>query len=433
MTQENSSNKVSRRHFLKGSTLLGAAALTSFGESFVHAASSDELRVGLLGCGGRGTGAAFNILEADPHAKIVTLGDAFEDQLSNSLRNLKKSFEDRVDVPVDRQFVGLDAYKEVVKNCDVVLLASPPGFRPMQIEAAVEAGVHIFAEKPFATDAPGLRRALEASKKAKAKNLTLVSGFCYRYEAAKIATFEQIFNGAIGDIVALQCTYNAGTLWHRGRQDQWTDLEWQMRNWLYFAWLSGDHVVEQSCHSLDKLLWAMGDVAPSRVTASGGRIQRTDAKYGDIYDHFNSALEWDNGIRGFHSCRQLGGSDTNVSDFILGTKGQAAIMAHRISGATDWRFEGENENMYVSEMRALSRAIRENETINDGQRACESTLTALMVRNSAYTGKVVTREQMLNSQVDLMPKSLEWGPLEVRPVPIPGMPSAYLDPAKGLL
>jgi predicted dehydrogenase len=433
MTTENTASKVSRRQFIKGSTILGAAALTSFSESLVHAAGSDELRVGLIGCGGRGTGAAFNILEADPHAKIVTLGDAFEDQLANSLRNLKKSFEDRVDVPEDRQFVGIDAYKQVVKNCDVVLLATPPGFRPMQIEAAVDAGIHIFAEKPVATDGPGLRRVMEACKKAEDKNLTIVSGFCYRYEPAKIATYEQIFDGAIGDIVALQCTYNAGTLWHRGRKDTWSDLEWQMRNWLYFAWLSGDHVVEQSCHSLDKLVWAMGDVAPSRVTASGGRIQRTDAKYGNIYDHFNSALEWDNGIRGFHSCRQLGGSDTNVSDFIFGSKGQAAIMSHRITGATDWRFDGENENMYVAEMKALAHAIHNNETINNGARMCESTLTALMVRNSAYTGKVTTRESVLNSEVNLMPASLEWGPLEARPVPIPGEASAYLDPAKGLL
>jgi len=384
------------------------------------------LRVGLVGCGGRGRGAAYNALMADPNVKLVALADAFPEPLAEAMNYLsgRPELEGKVDVPEERQFVGFDAYERLIEVCDVVLLATSPHFRPLHLEACVAANKHTFVEKPVATDPVGLRRIWKACEEAKAKGLTIVSGLCYRYEFRKQETIRRIHDGAVGDIVSLQCTYNAGTLWHRGDKPEWSRMEYQMRNWLYFTWLSGDLIAEQHIHSLDKMAWAKGSY-PVKATASGGRSQRTQEKYGNVYDHFNTVYEWEDGVRGFSSCRQWSGSSTDVSDFVYGTRGKAGIQSHTIEADGErWRYRGDGpDDMYQNELDSFFAAIRSNEPINNGDYMCESTLMAIMGRMSAYTGKTVTREQVLNSQLDLSPAAYQWGGVEAAfaEIAVPGV------------
>jgi predicted dehydrogenase len=416
-----------RRQFLRAGGALAAAGSTlpSALGATLKADSKETLSVGLVGCGGRGGGAAVNALRADPNVKLVALGDAFPDFLTSKLGSLKAigDIADRIDVPEDRQFVGFDAYKGVIDSCDVVLLATSPHFRPLHVEYAVEHGVHAFVEKPIATDAVGVRRVWAASEKAREKGLSISSGLCYRYQFAKQETFKRVHDGMIGDITALECTYNTGGLWHRGRKAEWSEMEYQMRNWLYFTWLSGDHIAEQHIHSLDKLAWAMQDDYPVKCTASGGRIVRTDEQWGNIYDHFNTVYEWGNGVKGFSSCRQWVGADANVSDFAYGTKGTAALQSHRINTEGEkWRYRGEGpDDMYQNEHDALFAALRAGERIDNADYMCKSTMMAIMARMSAYTGKTVTWDQAWNSEMDLSPAAYEWGDVPMRSVAQPGI------------
>jgi predicted dehydrogenase len=405
-----------------GVKLTGFPALHGLGNP--RPGGAEMLKVGLIGCGGRGTGAAANALHADPNVKLVALADAFADQIERSLGTLRNSADlaDKIAVDDAHKFVGFDAYQGVIETCDVVLFATSPYFRPQHVEACVAAGKHMFVEKPVATDGPGLRRIWKACDAAKAKRLSLVSGLCYRYQFAKQETIKRIHEGAIGEIVAMQCTYNANELWHKGRSPEWSEMEYQMRNWLYFTWLSGDHIAEQHIHSLDKLAWAKGGY-PVKCVSTGGRSKRTGPEYGNVYDHFNTVYEWGDGCKGFSSCRQMNGTKTEVSDYVFGSKGVADIQGHRTDGAFGkwrWRDDGPDD-MYQNEHDALFRSIRANEPIHDGDFMCESTLMALMGRLSAYTGQEVTREAALNSAEDLSPPALAWGDVETRPVAVPGV------------
>jgi predicted dehydrogenase len=413
---------LSRRRFLSnsGAALAGAGLVSPLAQG-VHIGGDDVIKVGLIGCGGRGTGAARNALKADGSAKLVAMGDAFVDRLEPSLKSLQNSdVGTQVEVDENHRFTGFDAYRNVIAASDVVLLCATPHFRPRHLRAAIEAGKHVFCEKPVAVDAPGLRHVMESCRIAKEKGLNIVSGLCYRYQDSKREVIQKVQDGAIGDIVSLQCTYNTGFLWHRGREPEWSEMEFQLRNWLYFTWLSGDHIAEQSIHSLDKILWAMKDVPPARVTASGGRIVRTDPKFGNVFDHFNTVYEWEDGPKLFHSCRQWGGADADVSDFVFGTKGTAAIQSHYVTGENAWRFRGRPSDMYQQEHDEFFAALRAGKPIHDGDYMCKSTLMAIMGRMSAYTGKTITWEQALNSQLDLTPKEYAWGDVEVRPVAQPG-------------
>ncbi|MEX2015898.1 MAG: Gfo/Idh/MocA family oxidoreductase, partial [Candidatus Hydrogenedentales bacterium] len=357
-----------------------------------------------------------------PQAKLVELADAFPDYLEAAYTKLKESPEgERVTVDEDHRFVGFDGYKGVIDSCDVILLCEPPNFRAKHLRAAVDAGKHVFAEKPIAVDGAGVRSVMETCRLAREKKLNIVSGLCYRYQFAKQDVVKRVHDGAVGDIVVLETKYNTGGLWHRGSSPDWSEMEYQIRNWIYFNWLSGDHINEQHIHSLDKIAWAMNEY-PVKATASGGRVVRTDEKYGNVYDHFNTTYEWANGVRGFSSCRQWEGADTDVSDHVYGTKGVAHIQTHAIEprGGSAWRHEESGpDDMYQNEHDALFRAIRNGETIVD-EYMCDSTLMAIMGRESAYTGRTVTREEILNSDVQLGPENPEWGPSPVAPVPSPG-------------
>lgn len=415
------SGQPTRRDLVRGAFAVGAAAAASSIPSFVHAAGSDVLKVGLIGCGGRGTGAANNALNADPNIKLVALGDMFQDKLETSLLGLRQSqHKDRVDISPEHQFTGWDAYKGVIEVCDVVLLATPPHFRPMHLKAVVEAGKHVFCEKPVATDAPGLRSVIETAAKAKEKNISLVSGLCYRYDDAKIETMNRIHDGALGDTINLNVNYLTTGLWSNDRKPGWSDMEWQLRNWLYFTWLSGDHIVEQHIHSLDKMMWVMKDEPPAFAVGNGGRACRTQPAYGNVYDHFNTMYEWKNGVRCFASTRQWDNTFTDVSDWVYGTKGTANIMNHTITGENKWKRKASPKNMYDLEHIALFKSIRNNEPINNGDYMTKSTGVAIMGRMAAYTGLKVTYEQMLNSKENLSPPAYEFGPLQMAPLAVPG-------------
>ncbi|HBF22519.1 MAG TPA: oxidoreductase [Planctomycetes bacterium] len=425
MTRKNPiSPNPTRREFLRKSSAVAAAtALPLKGVGF-HNSVDDVLKVGLVGCGGRGTGAAANALRADAATRLVAMGDAFANRVESSLAGLQGSagIAEQVDVPRERRFLGFDAYQRVIEESDVVLLATPPHFRPLHVEAAVSAGKHLFVEKPVAVDAPGIRRVMDACRAAADKGLSLVSGLCYRYQFAKQETIKRIHGGAIGDLVSLQCSYNTGGLWHHGRKPEWSDMEYQVRNWLYFNWLSGDHINEQHIHSLDKVLWAMGDETPSKVTASGGRISRIDDKYGDIYDHFNTVYQWDSGVKAFSSCRQIVGASSDVSDFAHGTEGTAEIQSHRIKGANAWRWRGDGpDDMYQNEHDALFKSIRAGAAVNNGDYMCKSTMMAIAARMSAYTGRSLSWDEAMKSQEDLTPVAYVWGDAPAIRIPRPGV------------
>jgi predicted dehydrogenase len=431
MTQLND-QPTSRRTFLKTSTAAAIGSAISgpliMGTKSSAASPGDTIKVGMVGCGGRGSGAAQQALNADKNVILTSMGDAFNDRLQSSLKSLKADGEvgDRVQVKPENCFIGLDAYQKVIDSgVDLVILTTPPGFRPMHLKAAIEANKHVFCEKPMATDAPGVRSVMETVAEAKRRKLAIVAGFCWRYNLAERAGFEQIHNGAIGDIRTIYGTYNTGSLWSRPRQAGWTDLEWQIRNWLYFTWLSGDHLVEQAVHTVDKMAWAMKDEPPIKAIAHGGRQVRTAAEYGHIFDHFEVVYEYPNDVHGFIFCRQQANCANDNSDTILGTKGVARILGFKsvpvVKGETNWKYQGPRPDMYQVEHNELFASIRKGEPINNGVRMASSTMLAIMGRMAAYTGKEITWDEALSSQESLRPEKLDWdAPLEVPEVAIPG-------------
>jgi len=408
--KEKTTQNQSRRKFIENTGKLAIAApLVNLAFAPGTSSSAGTIKVGLIGCGGRGTGAAVQALKADPQAQLVAMADVFEDRLQTSYENLLKESGKQVKVKKKHRFLGFDAYKELIAaDVDVVLLATPPAFRPDHLKLAVEQGKHVFTEKPMAVDAPGLRKVIEASKAAKAKGLSLVSGFCWRYDLPKRAIFSKIAEGAIGEVRAVYNTYNSGALWEKARQPEWSDFENQMRNWVYYNWLSGDHIAEQAVHSLDMMSWAFGDAQPLNVSGTGGRQSRTEARYGNVFDHFALCYEYPNGARGFHVSRQQKGTDRSYAVEVIGSKGTATIDCirgiHRIDGAEKWRYRGEAPNMYQTEHDELFASIRAGKPLYDGDMMSQSTMLAIMGRMTAYTGKDFTYEEALNDQAALGPE-----------------------------
>ncbi|MFO0913068.1 MAG: Gfo/Idh/MocA family oxidoreductase [Pirellulales bacterium] len=410
-----------RRQFLGGSAAAVLAASTLGAARNAHAAGGDTLRIGLIGCGGRGNGAAVNAMKADSNCKLVAMADLFPDQITAARQSILADAEaqgvkEKFAVTEDRCYSGFDAYlKLIASDVDVVLLTTPPHFRPMHLRAAIEAGKHVFCEKPVAVDAPGVRHVLETVELARQKNLSIVSGLCWRYDYAVRETVKRILDGAIGDIVAIQENYLAGTLWHRGRQPQWSEMEYQLRNWLYFTWLSGDHNVEQHIHSLDKALWLMGDQLPEKCFGLGGRQVRTGPEWGNIYDHHAVCYEYPNGVKVFAYTRQMAGCHTDVDDYVMGTKGKAALLKFQIEGDQSWRYprRPERPSMYDVEHQELFAGIRKGQIINNGIYMARSTLMAIMGRMACYTGELVTSEAAMNSQQSLTPSSYSWGDVSI--------------------
>lgn len=414
----------SRRDFLRTGSAGVAAALTmgSTLSAKAFAGGDDIIKVGLIGCGGRGSGAASDALEADPGVRLFAMGDAFGDELDKSLKGLQAAYKDRVVVDDSHKFVGFDAYKGVIDSCDVVLLTTPPHFRPQHLKYAIEQGKHVFCEKPVAVDAPGVRSVIETCKLAEEKKLSVVSGLCWRYHPAIKAAFDELQAGRIGDVVAARCSYFTRGLWVKPRQENWSDMEWQLRNWLYFTWLSGDHIAEQHVHSIDKIVWAMGDKHPISATGTGGRFLRTEPIYGNVYDHFAIEYEFENDVTAFGRCRQQDPCIVDVSDTIYGTKGQLQINSARVRilGEKPWRYDGPDGNMYRLEHVALFKSIRDAQPINNGGYMSTSTMMAILGRESAYSGQVVKWDELLASDVHLGPQEYDWTSLPVPPVRKPG-------------
>jgi predicted dehydrogenase len=412
-----------RRDFLRTGAAVVGGTLTAPVLPGAWAAGSDEIRLGLIGCGGRGRGAVKDALEAADGVRLVALADAFKDRIAET-QEVLKTFGDRAAVPPERCFVGLDAYeKAIAADVNYVILATPPGFRPQHLEAAVAAGKHVFTEKPVAVDGPGIRTVLAVYEEARRKGLAIGAGTQRRHQNGYLETMKRIKDGAIGDVVAARCYWNQGGLWTKPRQPGWSDLEWQMRNWLYFTWLSGDHIVEQHVHNLDVVNWAMG-THPASALGMGGRQSRTDPAYGHIYDHFTVDYEYENGVHCLSMCRQIDGCDKLIAEAVAGTKGRAEtnddVKRWRITGESAWRFEGEVNLPYRQEHTDLIASIRAGRPLNELKDVAESTLTAIMGRMSAYTGKRVTWEEALGSEESLVPEKLAFGPMPVPPVARPG-------------
>lgn len=435
--------KFSRRNFIRTAGVAAAGTFISkpsiLASESVWASNSDTLKVGLIGCGGRGTGAAEEALNADPNVVLSAMADAFSDSLDASYKKLKGKLSQKVQVPDNRKFVGLDAYQKLIdSDVDVVLLAAPTAFRPAHLEAAVNAGKHIFCEKPFAVDGPGMRRVIMAAQKAKEKRLSLVSGLCWRYHLPKRETFSRVLNGQIGEILTAEATYNTGELWYKERQSGWSEMEYKLRNWLYYSWLSGDHIVEQAIHSLDMLQWGMGDAMPVSVTGTGGRQKRTDEKFGNVYDHFALTYEYSNGAKAYFYCRQQAGTTPSYAVEFTGKDGKCIVDcrtgAHEIKGKNPWKYDDETKftdenayqrskvrSMYQQEHDELFASVRSKSPMNDGAWMTRSNLIALAGRTAAYTGQTVTCEQVLCSLDTLFPEPVTWDTKYDVPIAVPGV------------
>ena len=424
-------NQTSRRQFIKTSTAATVGGIITapaiLGTRSSAASPGDPIRIGLVGCGGRGTGAAAQALKAGSDIHLVAVGDAFEKPLAGSLKAVTAEVgEDKVKVKADKMFVGLDAYQKVIDSgVDVVLLASPPGFRPVHLRAAVEAGKQIFCEKPMATDVPGVRSVMESVRIAKEKKLALVAGFCWRYDYQKRELFKRIHDGQIGQVRAMYGTYLTGPVKPmppaESRPEGITDLEWMVRNWYNFNWLGGDGLVEQAVHTVDWLAWVMKDTPPSSCTAVGGR--QIPAHGGNIYDHIEVNFEWEDGVRAFLAQRQIPGCHSENYLTVFGTKGTGLINSRGVSitGESPWRYQGEKPDMYQVEHNELFASIRAGKPINDGDRMAKSTLMAIMGRSAAYTGQQITWEMALGSRQVLVPEIKDWNSVvDVQPMALPG-------------
>jgi predicted dehydrogenase len=437
---------LNRRQFLERTSLVAAGSAVLTAVPFIqtaHAAPDDPIRIGVIGCGGRGTGAIADALGAatdvkypsagyhtenissgatlrNANVKVVALADVFPDRLQACREQVRKL---NIEIPNELCFTGFDAYQKLlaVPEINYVLLTTPPHFRPMHLKAAIEAGKNVFVEKPVAVDGPGVRMVLEAGELAQQKKLGIVAGTQRRHLRSYNETIKRLQDGAIGDILCGRAYWNGGVIWVVERQAGWSDMEWQLRNWNYFTWLSGDHIVEQHVHNLDVINWVM-NAHPIKAFAMGGRQARPNQNYGHIYDHFAVEYEYANGARMFSQCRQMNGCEGKVEEAVMGTKGT--------SNCKDWirsadkqllfRFRGEDVNPYQQEHLDLITSIRAGNPINEAKNVGESTLTGIMGRESAYAGRTVEWDELLNSKSRLGPKAYEMGPMPFPEVATPG-------------
>lgn len=397
----------SRRQFIKvGGIALGTMPFVSLAQTF---GVGDVIKVGLVGCGGRGTGAVVQALAADPQVRVTALADIFPDKLEQTLQILNKRDNSRVDIPKERQFLGFDSYKKLIdSDVDVVLLCSPPNFRPDHLEYAVNANKHIFCEKPVAVDIPGLKRIMESVKLSKERNLNLVSGFCFRYSFPNREVMRRVQQGAIGDIKSITTFRYGGELTIQEPQPSWSALDFELRNWYNYQRYAGDLIIEQSIHSVDYMNWLMNNKLPLSVSATGGRQSKPADAIGNTYDHFAVEYDYGQGVKGMHFARQQNGTDSRNSVEALGSKGnlEVNIMSnYTIHGETPYKYDGKINNMYQTQHDELMKAIRSNQALNDGDSMVNSTLLAIWGKVAAYTGKRLTYDQIMSSTEILGPNS----------------------------
>jgi predicted dehydrogenase len=413
--------KTTRRGFLATGAAAAAATIIP---TAVHASADETIKVGLVGCGGRGSGACGNALRADKNVKIVAAGDAFPEKL-DYLRSQLKSFGDRVDLG-DRAFSGLDAYHKVLKcDLDYVILATPPGFRPIQLEAAVKAKKNIFCEKPVAVDAPGIRTVLSLVDQVTANKTALVAGTQRRHQAGYLETVKRIHDGEIGDVVAGRCSWNGQSIWFHHRKPGTPDVAYELNNWYHFLWLCGDHIVEQHVHNLDVINWVL-QAHPLKAVGFGGRTEGNPSRpagppreVGNIWDHFAIEYEYPNGVHISSYCTQIPGVKSDVSETVYGTKASSRVSSYMIGKN---KVAGRDPiDPYVQEHKDLIKSIREGKPLNELKNVAESTMTAILGRTAAYTGKEIKWDDMLKSNRTNMPEHLTMDmAMEIPPVPVPG-------------
>lgn len=432
-----SKDGLTRRDFVKTSALVAGGILTSLSaEASAFVAGDDVIKVALIGCGGRGTGAAVQALKTKQNVRLVAMADAFKDRLEDSFSNIQKSFpnqKDRIAVPDSNKFVGFDGYKKAIALADVVILATPPGFRPMHFEEAVKAGKHIFMEKPVAVDMPGIRKVLEMAEVAKQKKLNVVVGLQRHYQTNYRELMKRIQDGAIGDITSAQVYWNNDGVWVNERQPNQTEMEYQMRNWYYFNWLCGDHIVEQHIHNIDVVNWAK-NAYPIRAQGMGGRQVRNGKQFGEIYDHHFVEYEYADGTIMNSQCRHIPGTMSRVSEFLQGTKGKATTNGSTsimdLKGNRVWEYRGKDDpDPYQQEHTELFEAIAKGEfKFSDAENGAKSTMTAIMGRFATYSGQVIHWDEALKSDINLMPKEFSWSAMPLvlpdangmYPIAVPG-------------
>jgi predicted dehydrogenase len=429
-----SAGGASRRDFLKTSSLLAAGGALAGSLSIArsaHAGSDETIKIALIGCGGRGTEACSQALSTtNGPIKLVAMADAFQDRLEGAHKHLSSVHNDRVDVPKDRQFIGFDAYQKAIDSgIDMLVIATPPGFRPIHFEAAVKANKNVFMEKPVSTDANGIRSVLATAQEAKRKGLKVGVGLQRHHDAKYIETVKRLHDGAIGDITAMRIYWNNPGVWVKQREPKQTEMEYQMRNWYYFVWLCGDHIVEQHIHNLDVAHWVKGEL-PVRAVGMGGRQVRTGKEYGEIYDHHNVEFEYADGSRVFSQCRHQPGTWDIVDEFAHGTKGSSHVGGGgiEIAGGEKWHYDKPVKNAYQVEHDDLQAAIRENREYNEAENGAHSTMMAIMGRMCTYSGIPLTWEQAINSQISVMPKEFTF---QSTPPTLPDADGFYPIPMPG--
>jgi predicted dehydrogenase len=431
---------VSRRQFVTRSSLAVAGALAAPYVLTTHAAPDDPIRVGLIGCGSRGTGAVGNVMAAAKNVQLVALADLFPDRLKTSREELKKMTSKgnaantswaagtvsgslqgaNLEVADDQCFTGFDSYQKLLAIPDInyVILATPPHFRSIHLKAAIEAGKHVFMEKPVAVDGPGVRSVIESGELAKQKSLGIVGGTQRRHQGNYVEAIKRIHDGAIGKITSARAYWCQGGVWVKPREASWSDMEWHLRNWTYFTWLAGDHIVEQHMHNVDVINWAMGS-HPITAFGMGGRQARTGPEYGHIYDHFTVEYEYPGGIRMISMCRQTDRCSNSIGEAVVGTEGNSDCNKI-ITGKNAWRYDGKFRNPYEQEHVDLIASIREGKPLNEAQQLAESTLTSIMGRESAYSGQIIDWDSALESTMKLGPEKYEFGNFATPAVAIPG-------------
>ncbi len=430
---------LSRRGFLSSTTKAAAGASLLAGlpiERFVLGASpSDTVKVALIGCGGRGSGAANQALSTDGSVKLVAAADVHPDRLNGAISNLSKAHKDKVDIKKENLFLGFDGYKKAIAMADVVILATPPGFRPMQFEEAVRQGKHVFMEKPVCVDAPGFRKVMAAAQEAKKKNLKVGVGLQRHHQAGYLETMKRLHDGAIGDVVAMRAYWNGNTPWVRRRDElekqygrKLTEMEYQLRNWYYFVWLCGDHIAEQHIHNLDVINWVKKG-PPVSARGNGGCETRKGKDYGEIFDHHVVEFTYADGSVCFSQCRHQQGCWNDVSESVIGTKGKSDLGRYTITGENAWRFKGGGKDAYQQEHDDLFAAIRNDTPFNEAEYGAASSMTSVLGRMATYSGKEITWEQAINSQVDTMVANIDKVSFEEA---MQLMPKSLPDPETGL-
>lgn len=427
----------SRRRFMKNSSLLMAGAGVAHGlvtnvANAAHPFGDDTIRIGLVGCGGRGTGAASQAMNTEGPTKLVAVADAFEDRLKGCLRGLG-DHADKLDVPPERQFVGFDGYKKVLEcDIDLVILATPPGFRPMHFEAAVNAGKHVFMEKPVAVDAAGVRRVLAATKAAKEKSLAVAVGLQRRHEDRYRQTIQRIHDGEIGDVLLGRCYWNGGGVWTRPRKDGQTEMEYQMRNWYYFNWLCGDHITEQHIHNLDVMNWVKKGF-PVSANGQGGREVRDSKEHGQIFDHHFVEFTYEDDTKLYSQCRHIKNCWNAVTEFAHGTKGIAKIgnaSLHDMAGNQTWTYGKGGGGGHQQEHHDLFADLRKGILPNEGEYGAMSTMTSILGRMATYSGKSIKMDDALARGKLISPVD-QYTSYEDEPPVLPGDDMLYPVPVPG--